>query len=202
MRSMIVKLSVLLVLVSSVSAYAGLGTGIISDCTDRDTNRDDPVVVTGGLVNGALCFIDREYTYDDVGILSGIDYVQTEMDGRKNDGEATWYDVTLNKAGTLMLLIENIGNTNNNVDGTFDFPLIIGDPELTEPIPEGFGAMAWVIEDGFTRMNDITLIGGEGLGYTIMESTFKPELIRSKNRMLVPKRISIRLLHVLGDLVQ
>lgn len=94
--------------------------------------EEDLVIMSGGLVNGAVTHVDRTFVFVDANDLSGIDFVMTAVDDKNN--AALQYDVTVDKAGTLFLLVDNR----------------VGDNEAATPPTLGSGVMDWVVSAGFT----------------------------------------------------
>lgn len=105
---------------------------IITEITRLNSTSPAPVLVNGGLVNGALTHVDRTFVFRDANDLAGIDFVRTAVDDKTNP--ALQMDVTVSKAGTLFLLIDNR----------------VGDGNGTNPPTIGT-AMNWVLTNGFVQ---------------------------------------------------
>ena len=104
-------------------------TGVIQV---NSTRPDAPVLVNGGLTEGAKIFVDRDnFFYGDVGAFEGLDYIQTVMDDKTNANVE--YHVIINKPGTLFLFVDNR----------------VGNGEASDPPVLGEGVMDWAIEMGF-----------------------------------------------------
>lgn len=98
----------------------------------NSTRPDAPLVVNGGLTEGAKIFVDRDnFFYGDVGAFEGLDYIQTVMDDKTNPDVE--YHVIVNKPGTLFLFVDNR----------------VGNGEASDPPVLGEGVMNWAIEMGF-----------------------------------------------------
>ncbi len=108
-------------------------TGVMRyNCIEGTSCDTDPVVVKGGLANGALTHVDRTFVFVDANDLNGIDFVRTAVDDKANS--ALQMDVTVDKAGTLFLLIDNRVGDNNGAN-----PPTLG------------SVMSWVPANGFVQ---------------------------------------------------
>lgn len=108
-------------------------TGVVRyNCIEGTSCDTDPVVVNGGLVNGALTHVDRAFVFVDANDWGGIDFVRTAVDDKANS--ALQMDVTVDKPGTLFLLIDNRVGDNNGAN-----PPTIGT------------VMSWVPTSGFVQ---------------------------------------------------
>ncbi len=124
---------VLCLMALSLAASASVtDPNIISAAVAVNGTAPEPlVVVKGGLWEGALPYVDRTYPFGDANDLGGLDYVQTAVDD-KNDSDVE-YHVTVDKAGTLFLIIDNR----------------VGDEIDSDPPTLGSGVMDWVDPNGF-----------------------------------------------------
>jgi hypothetical protein len=106
---------------------------VISAVVRSNSTLTAPVLVKGGLVQGAQIFADRTtFFYSDAGIFKGLDYVQTTMDD-KTDADVQ-YQVSFSKPGTLFLIVDNR----------------VGNGTATTPPTLGSGVMNWAVDLGFT----------------------------------------------------
>ena len=143
---------VLSLTVLSINALAA-DPNMITAASRVSGTRIAPEVVNGGLVDGCVSFVDRDYGPAIVGDLEGIDYVKTSMDGRDKSTEDTWYQVTVDKPGRLFVIIDNR----------------VGDGVDTDP-PDLTNKMTWVVTDGFVRTTyEIPSGWGAGEECTIYE---------------------------------
>jgi hypothetical protein len=109
-------------------------TGVVRyNCIEGTSCDTEPLVVNGGLVNEALTHVDRTFVFADVNDLAGIDVVRTAVDDKANS--ALQMDVTVDKPGTLFLLIDNR----------------VGDNIATNPPTIGGTVMNWVLTSGFVQ---------------------------------------------------
>lgn len=122
----------LLILAHTASASVTDPNIIIDAWAVNGTAPEPLVVVNGGVEQGALLFVDRTTVWGDVGRFVGLDYVQVAMDDRV-DADVQ-YNVGINKAGTIFLVIDNR----------------IGDGVATDP-PTLTSKMTWVTTMGFTQ---------------------------------------------------
>ena len=113
------------------------------------TAPEQLVVVGGGLWQGALPFVDRTGLFGDANDLGGLDYVQTAVDD-KPDADVQ-YQITVDKAGTLYLIIDNR----------------VGDNNADDPPTLGGGVMDWVDTNGFTETAYTVNISTPGTVYSI-----------------------------------
>jgi hypothetical protein len=129
-----VLLACLGLLTLSLFASAGVtDPNIIASVTRNNSTMPAPVVVPGGLVQGAQIFSDRlAIFWGEPGTFYGIDYIQTAMDD-KADADVQ-YQVALKGPGTLFLIVDNR----------------VGDGVATDPPALGT-KMAWVNDLGFTQ---------------------------------------------------
>ncbi|HOQ05627.1 MAG TPA: hypothetical protein PKY88_10490 [Anaerohalosphaeraceae bacterium] len=134
----IVSMACLGLWVLAQAGFAGITdpniiTGVVRyNCIEGTSCDTNPVVVKSGLLNGALTHVDRTFVFRDANDLEGIDFVQTAVDDKANS--ALQMDVTVSKAGTLFLLIDNrVG------DGNGANPPTIG------------SVMNWVLTNGFVQ---------------------------------------------------
>jgi hypothetical protein len=119
--------------VSAAITDPNIITGVVRyNCIEGTSCDTEPVVVNGGLVNGALVYVDRTFVFADANDLGGIDVVRTAVDDKANP--SLQMDVTLSKSGTLFLLIDNR----------------VGDNVATNPPTLGT-AMGWVLTAGFVQ---------------------------------------------------
>ena len=116
--------------VVSSRVYDGVSGGHGADCVGgghrpvihvNSEQTSHPIVVNGGLAEGAKIFVDRDtFFYGDVGAFEGLDYIQTVMND-KTDPDVE-YHVVINKPGTLFLFVDNrVG------DGNASNPPVLGD---------------------------------------------------------------------------
>jgi hypothetical protein len=106
--------------------------------------EEELLVVNGGMIEGTLTHVDRTFVFGDVNDLVGIDFVMTAVDDKSNAD--MHYQVTLDKAGTLMLLIDNrVGS------GTANDP--------TTPPKLSSGVMGWAVADGFAETSYVVYAG-------------------------------------------
>jgi hypothetical protein len=119
----------------SLSASASVtDPNIISGAVAVGGTAPEPlVVVKGGLWEGAMPFVDRTVVFGDANDLGGLDFVQTAVDD-KADADVV-YQVTVDKPGTLFLIIDNR----------------VGDENTANPPTLGGGIMDWVAAMGFTQ---------------------------------------------------
>jgi len=104
---------------------------LITKVVHRNTSTPQPTLVTEGLKEGSLVFVDRTYVYREVpAFLIGAEYVMLA----NNDKTTPNYelDITLSDDATLYLLIDNR----------------VGDNAVDTP-PALSGVMQWVIDMGF-----------------------------------------------------
>ena len=126
---MMVCLAVMAPIVSAGVTDPNIITGVIHVNSEQTSH---PIVVNGGLAEGAKIFVDRDtFFYGDVGAFEGLDYIQTVMDD-KTDPDVE-YHVIINKPGTLFLFVDNR----------------VGDGNASNPPVLGEGVMNWAIEMGF-----------------------------------------------------
>ena len=124
---------VCLAIVSLTASAGETDPNIISGLVRVNSTLAAPVVVKGGLVQGAKIFVDRDtFFYSDAGIFNGLDYVQTTMDD-KTDVDVQ-YRVSFRKPGTLFLIVDNR----------------VGNGTATTPPTLGSGVMNWAVDLGFT----------------------------------------------------
>ena len=149
-KRIILWLGILCLLGCGFNASAASDPNIITAAVRPDSpgsTYGDPVVVNGGLKEGCLPYVDREYFMGAVGDFNGLDYVMCSMTGRDSSSENTWYDVTVDKSGRLFLIIDNR----------------VGDSDAGDPPTLGEGKMDWVVSDGFVPTNYV-IPGGVGSG--------------------------------------
>jgi hypothetical protein len=126
---MMVCLAVMAPIVSAGVTDPNIITGVIHVNSEQTSH---PIVVNGGLAEGAKIFVDRDtFFYGDVGAFEGLDYIQTVMND-KTDPDVE-YHVVINKPGTLFLFVDNR----------------VGDGEASDPPVLGEGVMNWAVEMGF-----------------------------------------------------
>ena len=126
----------LAVLCNSASAAVTNDPNIITAATyTSGGNTGDLEIVEGdGLQDGILSHADRTYLFDDIDNLNGIEFIKTRVDD-KNVSDAA-YEVTVDKAGKLLLFIDNrVGD----------------DDDTTPPTITSGGIMGWVADDGFVQ---------------------------------------------------
>lgn len=109
---------------------------IISGAAKINSLAEEELII-GSIAEGALTHVDRTFVFTNIadvnGIGGGIDVVRTAVDDK---AYATLeYSVTVNKAGTLLLFIDNR----------------VGDNDATNPPLLGNGVMDWVGANGFTE---------------------------------------------------
>lgn len=109
--------------------------------TVNGTAPESPEIVGGGLFPGVTSHVDRDYVILDTAHRSGIDFVKTMVDD-KNDPDVE-YQITVNKSGTLYLLIDNR----------------VGDDEMSDP-PTFDSVMTWVDPNGFTQSDFSIVVSG------------------------------------------
>lgn len=127
-------IGVCLIAIGLTASASVTDPNIISGAVAVNGTAPEPlVVVKGGLWEGALPFVDRPAVFGDANDLGGLDYVQTAVDD-KADADVE-YQITLDKAGTLFLIIDNR----------------VGDDNLNDPPTLGSGVMDWVGTMGFTQ---------------------------------------------------
>lgn len=128
---MMVCLAVMAPIVSAGVTDPNIITGVIHVNSEQTSH---PIVVNGGLAEGAKIFVDRDtFFYGDVGAFEGLDYIQTVMND-KTDPDVE-YHVIINKPGTLFLFVDNR----------------VGDGNASNPPVLGGGVMNWATEMGFTQ---------------------------------------------------
>lgn len=80
-------------------------TGLVK--TGGDTAAPDPVIVTNGLFDGVLAYVDRIFTWEDVPLaLLGSDYIRTENDDKNLGVVGEVYSVTVGTAAFLHVFID------------------------------------------------------------------------------------------------
>lgn len=127
-------IGVCLIAIGLTASASVTDPNIISGAVAVNGTAPEPlVVVKGGLWEGALPFVDRTAVFGDANDLGGLDYVQTAVDD-KADADVE-YQITLDKAGTLFLIIDNR----------------VGDDNADTPPTLGSGVMDWVGTIGFTQ---------------------------------------------------
>ena len=124
----------------------------------KDSCDTDPVLLNGGLANGVLTHIDRTFVFADANDLTGIDFVQTCVDDKDNPNLE--YDVTVDKAGTLFLLIDNR----------------VGDGDGVTPPTLGGGVMDWVNTAGFAATSYTVGIYNPADGSTVIMTAYALDL--------------------------
>lgn len=141
-----VGVCVCLTLLSLSASAAVTDPNIITSAAKINSLAEEDILVkNGGLLLGALSHVDRAFVFGDVNELSsGIDFVMTAVDD-KNYADLE-YSVTVDKAGTLFLLIDNR----------------VGDNDLSNPPKIGNGVMDWVITNGFTETSYSVFTGADG----------------------------------------
>lgn len=127
---------VLCLMVLSMAASAAVTdpniiTGVVRYNPDGNSGDTVPAIAQGGLMEGALPFVDRTYPCGDANDLAGLDYIQTCVDDKDNPNHQM--DVTVDKAGTLYIIIDNR----------------VGDDNENDPPTLGDGVMDWVNANGF-----------------------------------------------------
>lgn len=122
------------IVVLSLTASASVtDPNIITGVVRLNSTQAAPVLVNGGLLQGAQIFSDRPAIfYGDVGAFVGLDYIQTAMDD-KTDADVE-YRVAIDKPGKLFLIVDNR----------------VGDGVSTDPPTLGSGVMDWAVALGFT----------------------------------------------------
>jgi hypothetical protein len=137
--------AVFCLMVLSFNASAVLDPNIISSVTRVNGADAAPaVLLRGGLTTGTLVYMDRtsaQAMFSNVGYFGGMDYVQT-AGADKNDPDVT-YEVTLNKPGTLYLIIDNR----------------VGNGTVSTNEPNLISVMTWVTTMGFTSTHTAIDIG-------------------------------------------
>lgn len=135
-------------------------TGVVRyNCIEGTSCDTDPVVVNGGLFNGNLTHVDRSFVFVDADAndLGGIDFVRTAVDDKANS--ALQMDVTVDKPGTLFLLIDNrVG------DGVASNPPTIGT------------VMNWVLTSGFVQTGYSVGVFNPGDSSTVYMTAYAKEI--------------------------
>lgn len=117
----------------SLTASATTDPNMITEIIRLNSTNPEPVVLNGGLEEGAQIFVDRTtFFYGDVGAFHGLDYIQTAMDDKTIANVE--YRVVIDKPGTLFLFVDNR----------------VGNGVATTPPTLGEGVMDWAIAMGFT----------------------------------------------------
>ena len=101
-----------LALVLAIGAWENVARGQVITNVVRGgtTTNPPPVIVPGGMGNGAVSYVDRTHTYQQVPtFLQGIDFIRVSNVDR-NVPDYT-LDVTLGSAANLYLLIDFRGAT-------------------------------------------------------------------------------------------
>ena len=136
MRKFLIILCTLSVLLFSFNnTYADMITGLAK--TGGDIALPDPAIVPGGLVSGALSYVDRDAYWDVIpAYLLGSDYIKTENDDKKDGVTGEQYSVTIGMDGFLHVFVDQR----------------LGAPSLTNQL-------TWLssVAGGFTKTGNVVL---------------------------------------------
>jgi len=134
MKSKLAVITIAGLVLLAQSGSAGVtDPNIIKEVIRLNSTKPEPVLVNGGLMQGAQIFSDRtNFFYGNVGRFAGLDYIQTTMDDKTIAN--VQYKIGVKKAGTLYLIIDNR----------------VGDGNASDPPSIGSGVMDWVPAMGFT----------------------------------------------------
>lgn len=88
------------------SAHAAIITNLVK--TGGDADLPNPEIVVGGLVSGALSYVDRDLAewIDIPGYLQGADYIKTENDDKQSGVNGEVYSVTLGQDAVLHVFLD------------------------------------------------------------------------------------------------
>jgi hypothetical protein len=101
----IVSCAVGLLLLGSANSNASMITALVK--TGGDTATPDPAIVVGGLVPGALSYVDRSAFWEVIpAYLLGADYIKTENDDKLDGNVLEQYSVTLGTSGYLHVFVD------------------------------------------------------------------------------------------------
>ena len=137
-----------LIVTSATSPGPGNPTGALANerfqYSDRSHEFTNARTNAAGILTTADTGNLRHFPY----YLTGLEYIQTSNDNR--DVSDFRYDVTLSAPVTAFLMIDNRDNGTTKLSG---------DPNTDDPVLTG--NLAWVVADGWTRVNSGTMPNGQ-----------------------------------------
>lgn len=134
MRQVLMVTGIVCLTVVSLTAPAAVtDPNFITGVVRSNSTVTAPVLVNGGIQAGELAFVDRAFVLQDVNDLGGVDFIRTAVDD-KADADVQ-HDVTVDKAGTLFVLIDNR----------------VGDNNGSNPPTVNDGVMNWLGTAGFVE---------------------------------------------------
>jgi hypothetical protein len=107
-------------------------TGLLKTGGDTDPAPFYPVIVSNGLVPGAISYVDREGRATWQGIplvLLGIDYIITENDDKNSGNTGEVYSVTLGMSAFLHVFVDQrlvTPNSSNRLNWLLDNSVVFG----------------------------------------------------------------------------
>ncbi len=158
-----------LLVIGQTSRAAVTDPNVITDVIRYNSTATAPILVNGGLANGALTHADRSFVFVDANDLDGIDYVRTAVDDKNNANVE--HDVTVDKAGTLFMLIDNR----------------VGDGIATDPPTIGSGIMNWADTAGFVQTGYTVGVFNPGDSSTVTMTAFALDLAGAGMTTLYPQ---------------